>query len=43
MRIGLATCTRVPDLTADDQLLLKELLQRGVDARAVVWDDPAVP
>ena len=43
MRIGLATCTKVPDLTADDQLLREELLRRGVDARAVVWDDPAVP
>lgn len=43
MRIGLATCTKVPDLSADDQLLREELLRRGVDARAVVWDDPMVP
>ena len=41
-KIGLATCIKVPDLTADDQLLLNELRRRGVDARAVVWDDPAV-
>lgn len=43
MRIGLATCARVPDLSADDQLLREELLRRGVYARAVVWNDPAVP
>jgi glutathione synthase/RimK-type ligase-like ATP-grasp enzyme len=42
LAIGLATCAKVPDLTADDRLLLDELLRRGVDARAVVWDDPAV-
>lgn len=42
-KIGLATCTRVPDLTADDRLLLDELLRRGVDACPVVWDDPSAP
>jgi glutathione synthase/RimK-type ligase-like ATP-grasp enzyme len=42
LTIGLATCAKVPDLTADDRLLLDELLRRGVDARAVVWDDLAV-
>jgi hypothetical protein len=41
-KIGLATCAEVPDLTADDRLLLDELRRRGADARAVVWDDPAV-
>ena len=41
--IGLATCARVPDLTADDHLLLDELRRRGVDTRAVIWDDPSVP
>jgi hypothetical protein len=41
--IGLATCAKVPDLTADDRLLLDELLRRGVDARPVIWEDPGVP
>lgn len=41
-RIGLATFSGVPALTADDQLLAEEL--RGRDARvdALVWDDPGV-
>ena len=42
MRIGIATCARVPDLTPDDRLLVDELLRRGVDTRAVLWDDPSV-
>src|SRR5689334_6243607 len=42
LTIGIATCAKVPDLTPDDRLLVDELLRRGIDARAVVWDDPAV-
>jgi hypothetical protein len=43
LTIGIATCAKVPDLTPDDRLLVDELLRRGVDARAVAWDDPSVP
>lgn len=42
MRIALVTCRALPDLTDDDQLMLPGLAARGIDARAVVWDDPAV-
>ncbi|WP_149202111.1 ATP-grasp domain-containing protein [Actinotalea subterranea] len=41
-RIALATCTALPDLDPDDAPLLGALLQRGVEAQTVVWDDPAV-
>lgn len=42
LRIGLATSTDHPDLHEDDAPLLPVLAERGADARAVVWDDPAV-
>jgi glutathione synthase/RimK-type ligase-like ATP-grasp enzyme len=42
LRVALATCAAVPELTADDRLLLEELRRRGAQARAEVWDDPAV-
>lgn len=40
--IALVTCADIPDLEADDQLLLEPL--RALDAEPVikVWDDPAV-
>src|SRR5258708_36277981 len=38
MKVALATCARVPDLTEDDRLLLDELSRRGVGARPVVWN-----
>ena len=38
MKVALATCDRVPDLTEDDRLLLDELSRRGVSARPVVWN-----
>jgi glutathione synthase/RimK-type ligase-like ATP-grasp enzyme len=41
-RVGLVTCRKVPELTPDDLLLAGELGRRGIDAVAVVWDDPAV-
>ena len=40
--IALATCAVLPDLAADDRPLLAGLQAAGVDARAVVWDDPEV-
>jgi hypothetical protein len=41
-RIALATCSTFPDLDPDDAPLLRALAERGVDAVAAVWDDPAV-
>src|SRR5690242_410608 len=42
MLIALATWRGLPALAADDRLLRDALVRRGVDARAVVWDDPGV-
>jgi glutathione synthase/RimK-type ligase-like ATP-grasp enzyme len=42
MKVALATCASVPDLTEDDRLLLDELSRRGITARPVVWNDLGV-
>jgi len=42
MLIALVTWRGLPELAADDRLLQQALLRRGVDARAVVWDDATV-
>jgi hypothetical protein len=41
-RIALATCAELPDLDADDALLVEPLTARGIEPVAAVWDDPAV-
>lgn len=41
-RIGLVTCSRLPDLDPEDTPLLAAIAARGATADAVVWDDPAV-
>lgn len=41
-RIGLVTCSRLPDLDPEDTPLLTALAARGASADAVVWDDAAV-
>ncbi|MDO8144450.1 MULTISPECIES: RimK family alpha-L-glutamate ligase [Isoptericola] len=41
-RVGLATCSVLPDLDADDRPILPALAARGVTAEPVVWDDPDV-
>ncbi|TDE08600.1 ATP-grasp domain-containing protein [Jiangella asiatica] len=41
-RVALVTCTELPDLDPDDQLVLPPLAARGVEAVPVVWDDPAI-
>lgn len=41
-RCALVTWRGLPDLAADDRLLRDALVRRGVDASAVVWDDPRV-
>jgi len=42
MLIALVTWSGLRELAADDRLLRGELLARGNDVRAVVWDDAAV-
>jgi hypothetical protein len=41
-RVGLATCSVLPDLDADDRPLIAALAQRGITAEPVVWDTPGV-
>ena len=41
-RCALVTWSGLPDLAADDRLLRAALQRRGVDARAVVWDDQGI-
>lgn len=38
-RVALATSAELPDLDADDRLVLPALAARGIDARSVVWSD----
>ncbi|HEY1177742.1 MAG TPA: hypothetical protein VGF17_16425 [Phytomonospora sp.] len=40
--VALVTCAQIPELDADERLLLEPLAARGITARPVVWDDPAV-
>lgn len=37
-RVALATYARLPDLAADDRLLIPALAGLGIDARPLVWD-----
>lgn len=41
-RVALVTCAELPNLHEDDVLLLEPLRERGIEAVAAVWDDPAV-
>lgn len=41
-RVSLVTCSDLPDLDDEDAPLIGALADRGIDARAVVWDDAAV-
>jgi len=41
-RIALATQAALPDLCADDRLLIPALAAHGVHASAAVWSDPSV-
>ena len=41
-RVALATCSQLPDLSADDLPLIAALADRGVTAEPAVWDDPSV-
>jgi glutathione synthase/RimK-type ligase-like ATP-grasp enzyme len=42
-RVGLATYRRLPNLSADDRMLVPALAAFGLRAEAVVWDQPDVP
>ena len=41
-RIGLATCVALPDLDADDRLLLEPLRALGIEAVPAIWDDASI-
>lgn len=41
-RVALVTCSVLPNLDPDDAPLVRALTARGLDAAAVVWDDPTV-
>jgi hypothetical protein len=41
-RVALVTCAELPDLDADDRLLIAPLARRGITGLPAVWDDPAV-
>ncbi|EEP70761.1 hypothetical protein MCAG_01088 [Micromonospora sp. ATCC 39149] len=41
-RVAIVTCAELPDLGADDRLLLAPLAGRGVAVTVAVWDDPTV-
>ena len=43
MDIALATCAAYPNLSEGDQHLPAAFAAQGLDARAVVWNDPAEP
>ena len=40
LRVGLVTCSELPEPDLDAPLLLAALRQSGVDAELVAWDDP---
>ncbi len=41
-RLALATCAEVPDLDPEGRLLAGACREAGIDAEAVVWDEPGV-
>jgi glutathione synthase/RimK-type ligase-like ATP-grasp enzyme len=42
MKIALLTCSKLPDLTPQDQLLIPELAKHDITATAVIWDDATI-
>ncbi|GER90334.1 hypothetical protein KDW_44960 [Dictyobacter vulcani] len=42
MDIAMITCSSFPQLSSDDALLLPALATRGITARPLIWNDPAV-
>ncbi|WP_229400070.1 ATP-grasp domain-containing protein [Micromonospora okii] len=41
-RVALVTCAELPDLDADERLVLAPLAARGIAVTIAAWDDPAV-
>ena len=41
-RMCVATCTAAPDLDQDGPLLLRKLVEAGMDVTVAAWDDPAL-
>lgn len=42
MNLGIVTCNRIPELIHSEQPLLSLFSERGINARAVVWNDQDV-
>lgn len=42
LEVSFVTCARLPDLDADDRLVVEPLASLGCHVTAAVWDDPAV-
>ncbi|MCF6132387.1 ATP-grasp domain-containing protein [Flavobacterium wongokense] len=42
MKIALLTCEALPGLYQTDQLLIPELAEHNIDARAAIWDDKTI-
>lgn len=42
LRVALVTCSELPDLDPDDQPLIGQFAQAGIEATPVIWSDPAV-
>jgi glutathione synthase/RimK-type ligase-like ATP-grasp enzyme len=43
MRVAIATCQQIPEVDADEPLLLAALASAGIEARVLPWDDDAAP
>lgn len=41
-RVALVTCAELPELEADDRLVIEPLRRLGIRAEPAIWDDPAV-
>jgi glutathione synthase/RimK-type ligase-like ATP-grasp enzyme len=42
MKIGILTCGKLPQLLESDQQIIPALAKHGVNAKAVIWDDPSI-
>jgi hypothetical protein len=42
MKIGILTCSRLPELLPSDQQLIPLFANENIDAKAVIWDDESV-
>lgn len=42
MKIGILTCSRLPELLPSDQQLIPLFAKENIDAKAIIWDDESV-